>query len=338
MHEALLFSQSDDEAVVCRLCPRHCRIESGDRGFCGVRENVAGLYANSYGKLTAAGLDPVEKKPLYHYLPGTQTFSLSSYGCNFTCRHCQNYTLSQVRDVFASVVPPGQLVEEIRKTPAKSISFTYNEPTLSFEYALDVLRQADTAGLGSAFITNGYMSEEALKTLAPYLGAVRIDLKAFSDTFYRTVCGAHLEPVLTGSENNSSCKGARPASGAGNPDHSRLQRQYRRDRCDAFHNDSTEEIDAMLSWETEHLGTLVPHHFTRFSPMYRMENVPPTPKDTLERVFAQAKEHGLAYPYLGNIMHAAGSETRCPKCGVRGTADSADRLCHADARHLRRQM
>ncbi|HJK16796.1 MAG TPA: AmmeMemoRadiSam system radical SAM enzyme, partial [Methanocorpusculum sp.] len=105
MHEALLFSQSDDEAVVCRLCPRHCRIESGDRGFCGVRENVAGtLYANSYGKLAAAGLDPVEKKPLYHYLPGTQTFSLSSYGCNFTCRHCQNYTLSQVRDVFASVV------------------------------------------------------------------------------------------------------------------------------------------------------------------------------------------------------------------------------------------
>ena len=302
MHEALLFSQSDDEAVVCRLCPRHCRIESGDRGFCGVRENVAGtLYANSYGKLTAAGLDPVEKKPLYHYLPGTQTFSLSSYGCNFTCRHCQNYTLSQVRDVFASVVPPGQLVEEIRKTPAKSTSFTYNEPTLSFEYALDVLRHADAAGLGSAFITNGYMSEEALRTLAPYLGAVRIDLKAFSDTFYRTVCGAHLEPVL---------RTILLAKELG------LHLELVTLIIPGY-NDSTEEIDAMLSWETEHLGTLVPHHFTRFSPMYRMENVPSTPKDTLERVFAQAKEHGLAYPYLGNIMHAAGSETRCPKCGER---------------------
>ncbi|MCQ2355296.1 MAG: radical SAM protein, partial [Clostridia bacterium] len=143
MHKALLFSPSEDDAVICRLCPRHCRIADGDRGFCGVRENSCGiLYANSYGKLTAAGLDPVEKKPLYHYLPGTQTFSVSSYGCNLTCRHCQNYTLSQVRDMFASVVSPEDLMKEVRKTPAKSISFTYNEPTLSFEYALDVLRLA----------------------------------------------------------------------------------------------------------------------------------------------------------------------------------------------------
>ncbi|MDE2518892.1 MAG: AmmeMemoRadiSam system radical SAM enzyme [Methanocorpusculum sp.] len=302
MHEALLFSPSGDEAVICRLCPRHCRIESGDRGFCGVRENISGtLYANSYGKLTAAGLDPVEKKPLYHYLPGTQTFSVSSYGCNFTCRHCQNYTLSQVRDMFASAVPPEDLIAEVQKTPAKSISFTYNEPTLSFEYALDVLRLAKPAGLGSAFITNGYMSEEALRELAPYLGAIRIDLKAFTDEFYRKVCGAHLAPVL------DTILRAKELG---------LHLELVTLIIPGY-NDSPEEIDAMLSWETEHLGTLIPHHFTRFSPMYRMENARPTPKETLDRIFVQAKEHGIAYPYIGNIMHAAGSETRCPTCGER---------------------
>ncbi|HJK78015.1 MAG TPA: AmmeMemoRadiSam system radical SAM enzyme [Methanocorpusculum sp.] len=300
MHKALLFSPSEDDAVICHLCPRHCRIADGDRGFCGVRENICGiLYANSYGKITAAGLDPVEKKPLYHYLPGTQTFSVSSYGCNLTCRHCQNYTLSQVREMFASAVSPEDLMKEVQKTPAKSISFTYNEPTLSFEYALDVLRLADNAGLGSVFITNGYMSEEALGELAPYLGAIRIDLKAFTDEFYRTVCGAHLAPVL------DTILRAKELG---------LHLELVTLVIPGY-NDSAEEIDAMLSWETEHLGNLVPHHFTRFSPMYRMENAQPTPKETLDRIFAQAKEHGLAYPYIGNIMHAAGSQTRCPGCG-----------------------
>ena len=300
MHEALLWSRPDDDAVVCGLCRRYCRVAEGDRGFCGIRENVGGtLYAGSYGKLTAAGLDPVEKKPLYHYLPGTQTFSVSSYGCNFTCRHCQNYSLSQVRDMFGSAVSPEDLIREAVKTQAASVSFTYNEPTLSFEYALDVLRLAAQAGLGSAFITNGYLSEEALLELAPYLGAIRIDLKAFSDEFYRKVCGAHLAPVLE----------------------TILLAQELGLHVELVtlvipgYNDRAEEIDAMLSWETEHLGRFVPHHFTRFSPMYRMENVEPTPKDTLDRVFTQAREHGLAYPYLGNILHAAGSQTRCPQCG-----------------------
>ena len=302
MHKALL-SRSDDDAVVCCVCPRHCRIEEGTRGFCGVRENIGNtLYIQNYGRLTAAGLDPIEKKPLYHYLPGTQTFSISSYSCNFTCRHCQNHALSQVREMPAAYVPPEQLVKEAAGTPAKSISFTYNEPTISFEYVLDTLRLAAAAGLGSAFITNGYISEEALRELASaHLGAIRVDLKAFTDEFYRRVCGAYLSPVL---------------------DTILLAKEL------GLHlelvtlvipgyNDSPEEIDAMLAWDMDNLGPAVPHHFTRFTPMYWMNHEMPTPVETLTRIFSQAKEHGLYYPYLGNIMHAAGSETRCPACGER---------------------
>ncbi|MDV0444158.1 AmmeMemoRadiSam system radical SAM enzyme [Methanorbis rubei] len=299
MHKALL-SRVADDAVVCGVCPRHCRITDGERGFCGVRENICGiLYSNSYGRLTAAGLDPIEKKPLYHYLPGTQTFSVSSYGCNFTCRHCQNFTLSQVRELPATYVSPEHLVEEATATSAKSISFTYNEPTISFEYVLDTLRLADSAGLGSAFITNGYISEEALRELAKYLGAIRVDLKAFTDEFYQKVCGARLIPVL---------------------DTILLAKEL------GLHlelvtlvipgyNDSSEEIDIMLEWEMENLGLAVPHHFTRFTPMYQMDREKPTPKETLDRIFLQAKDHGLYYPYIGNIMHAAGSQTLCPECG-----------------------
>lgn len=301
MHKALLFAPSDSDAVICRLCPRRCHIDDGNRGCCGVRENTGGtLYATNYGMLTAAGLDPVEKKPLYHYLPGTQTFSVSSYGCNLTCRHCQNFMLSQVHEMPAApYVSPEDLRDEVIRTRARSISFTYNEPTLSFEYALAVLRLARSADIGSAFITNGYMSEEALRELAPYLGAIRVDLKAFTDEFYRRVCGAHLAQVL------ATILLARELG---------LHLELVTLVIPGL-NDSAADIDAMLDWETEHLGPAIPHHFTRFSPMYRMGREQPTPKETLDRIFLQAKEHGLWYPYIGNIIHAAGSQTRCPVCG-----------------------
>lgn len=300
MHEALLFSPSGDDEVVCRLCPRCCRIADGDRGFCGVRENVCGtLHAGNYGRLSAAALDPIEKKPLYHYLPGSLTFSVSSYGCNFTCRHCQNYTLSQARDMPLSVVSPEELVAEAKNTPARSISFTYNEPVISFEYVLEVSQLARAAGLGTVLVTNGYLSEEAFSLLAPHLGAIRVDLKAFSEEFYRKVCGAKLAPVLA----------------------TILRAQEYGVHLELVtlvvpgYNDSADEISALLSWETEHLGTAIPHHFTRFTPMYQMEREQETPKETLDRIFLQAKGHGLLYPYIGNIMHAAGSRTICPECG-----------------------
>jgi pyruvate formate lyase activating enzyme len=239
---------------------------------------------------------PLRKKPLYHFLPGTKTFSVSSYGCNFTCRHCQNFHLSHEREIPASCIPPDMLSDSVRESGAGSISFTYNEPAIWFEYVNDA---AKAAGVPAALITNGYISEEALKELAPHLGAVRIDLKAFTGTFYRHICGAEIQPVL---------------------DTILLAKAL------GLHlelvtlvipglNDSPSEIDRMLSWETENLGCAIPHHFTGFTPAYRMKNIPATSSETLDRILHQAREHGLSYPYTGNIRHKEGSDTICPACG-----------------------
>ena len=188
----------DSVTETCNLCSRHCRIPRGKRGFCNVRENVAGnLVTLTYGKITACGIDPVEKKPLYHFLPGTGTVSVSSFGCNFTCRHCQNHTLSQEFRHDTERAEPEDIVWAAVRTGAQSISFTYNEPTVFYEFMYDVSREAQREGLRTAVITNGYMTEDAVREIAPYVDAFRIDLKAFSDSFYRTVCGgAHLQPVL----------------------------------------------------------------------------------------------------------------------------------------------
>ncbi|HJJ51005.1 MAG TPA: AmmeMemoRadiSam system radical SAM enzyme, partial [Methanocorpusculum sp.] len=298
-HPARLWKVSGDK-IACGVCAKRCMIAKGERGFCGVRVNTDGiLYADSYGLLTAANLDPIEKKPLYQFLPGTTTFSISGFGCNFTCKHCQNYTLSQTTKISAEYVSPETVVLEAVRLGAQSISFTYNEPTISFEYVYDTAKLAKEHGLTSVFVTNGYISAEALRELAPYLGAIRIDLKAFTDEFYRNVCGARLKPVL---------------------DTILLSKEL------GLHvelitlvipgyNDSVEEIDRMLDWVMEHLGPAVPHHFTAFMPMYQMQDVPRTPFSTLDRIFHQAKEHGLYYPYVGNMPHDAGSKTFCPECG-----------------------
>lgn len=298
-HPARLWKVSGDK-IACGVCAKRCMIAKGERGFCGVRTNTDGiLYADSYGLLTAANLDPIEKKPLYQFLPGTTTFSISGFGCNFTCKHCQNYTLSQTTKISAEYVSPEMVVLEAVRLGAQSISFTYNEPTISFEYVYDTAKLAKEHGLTSVFVTNGYISEEALRELAPYLGAIRIDLKAFTDEFYKNVCGARLKPVL---------------------DTILLSKEL------GLHvelitlvipgyNDSVEEIDAMLDWVMEHLGPTVPHHFTAFMPMYQMQDVPRTPFSTLDRIFHQAKEHGLYYPYVGNMPHPEGSKTFCPECG-----------------------
>ena len=299
-HPARLWKVSGDK-IACGVCAKRCMIAKGERGFCGVRTNTDGiLYADSYGLLTAANLDPIEKKPLYQFLPGTTTFSISGFGCNFTCKHCQNYTLSQTTKISAEYVSPEMVVLEAVRLGAQSISFTYNEPTISFEYVYDTAKLAKEHGLTSVFVTNGYISEEALRELAPYLGAIRIDLKAFTDEFYKNVCGARLKPVL---------------------DTILLSKEL------GLHvelitlvipgyNDSVEEIDRMLDWVMEHLGPAVPHHFTAFMPMYQMQDVPRTPFSTLDRIFHQAKEHGLYYPYVGNMPHDAGSKTFCPECGA----------------------
>ena len=300
-HPARLWKVSGDK-ISCGVCARRCKIAKGERGFCGVRENTDGvLYANSYGLLTAANLDPIEKKPLYHFLPGTTTFSISSFGCNFTCKHCQNYTLSQTTNIPAEYVPPETVVQEAVTLGAKSISFTYNEPTISFEYVYDTAKLAKEHGLTSAFITNGYMSKEALLELAPYLGAIRIDLKGFTDEFYKKVCGARLKPVLDTILLSKELglhlelvtlviPGYNDSRGG--------------DRFDAGLGDDKSRTGCPASFHGVHAD--VPDAGCAKDPV--LDAGPD---------LSSGEGARTVYPYVGNMTHADGAKTVCPECGER---------------------
>lgn len=303
----------DSKTQQCGLCCRRCVIKDGRSGFCKVRSNINGsLKTLTYGKITAAALDPIEKKPLYHFMPASSTFSISGFGCNFTCLHCQNFHLSQNIYADCRTAEPYDIVNAAEDCNASSISFTYNEPTVSFEYYYDICREAKKHGIKTAFITNGYMTEEALREIAPYLNAIRIDLKAFSDEFYQKICGgAKLQPVL---------------------DTAVLSKEL------GLHtelvtllipelNDSKSEISDMIGWEIESLGCRTPHHFTAFTPMYKLTDRRRTNDDTVISAYNSAKELGLFYPYTGNILSDVGSSTFCPKCGallISRTGFSAD--------------
>lgn len=296
--QARFFDETKD---VCNLCPRHCYIPAGRSGFCRVRENRNGsLITKTYGELTACGIDPIEKKPLNHFLPGSSTLSISSFGCNFTCKHCQNHTLSQEIHLDTEYAEPEDIVRIATQNKVDSISFTYNEPTVFYEYMYDVAKLAHASGLKTAAITNGYLTEDACNELAPLIDAFRIDLKAFSDRFYRTICGnAHLEPVLD-----------------------TITRVYEQKRhlelvtlIIPTLNDSPEELERMLAWERENLGVAVPHHFTAFSPNYQMTEIQSADHARMDAVFHLAKDAGLYYPYIGNLIHSEGSTTYCPSCG-----------------------
>ena len=293
----------DSLTETCNLCSRRCVIPRGRRGFCNVRENVSGnLLTLTYGKVTACGLDPVEKKPLNHFLPGTQTVSVSSFGCNFTCLHCQNHSLSQEFRRDAVRAEPEDIVGAALQSGASSISFTYNEPTVFYEFMYDVSKLAKEEGLKTAVVTNGYMTEEAIRDIAPYMDAFRVDLKAFSDSFYNSVCGgAKLSHVLDAVMLVFELK-----------KHLELVTLIIPGL-----NDSKDEISSMLSWEVENLGVSVPHHFTAFTPMYEMTDIRAATRDDVDAVFRMAKEAGLYYPYVGNVMHVEGSTTYCPECGER---------------------
>jgi pyruvate formate lyase activating enzyme len=278
-------------------------IHDGKHGICGVRWNEHGvLDAKTYGKISAEAVDPIEKKPLYHYLPGTRSYSLGSIGCNFHCRHCQNWHISRAtfEDAHLRPLSPEEGVNRARESGSASISWTYNEPTIWHEYTLDMGTLARAEGLGTVYVTNGYITEEALRELAPMLGAFRVDLKAFTDDFYKNVCGAHLQPVL---------------------DSALLAREL------GMHvetvtlvipglNDSMEEQTNLIRWVIEHLGPETPMHFSGFHPDYHMTDRGNTPVATLEKIYAKAKELGLRFPYLGNIGSHPGGNTCCPACGA----------------------
>ncbi len=304
-HPAMLWERLSDGRARCHLCAFRCILRPGTRGVCRVRENRDGeLVTMVYGRAVAAEIDPIEKKPLFHFLPGTTAYSIATAGCNLRCRFCQNWRISQVvRDaqlILGEQLSPAQVAAKARSAGCASIAYTYTEPTIFFEYAYDTARLAKEAGIRNVFVTNGYETAEAIQTIAPYLDAANVDLKSFSDTYYRRVCGARLQPVL---------------------DTLRLMRrsgiwvEVTTLLLDGM-NDSDDELRAIAAFVAGELGPDTPWHVSRCFPAYRMELHPVTPIASVQRALDIGRESGLRYAYAGNLPASEGGEnTTCPACG-----------------------
>lgn len=300
--EALQYLHDSGNSVICTLCNHRCHIQDKKFGICGVRENLGGkLIARTYATVSAEAIDPIEKKPLYHFLPGSYSYSLGSIGCNFSCSHCQNWRISQPDNIerMLQMIPPEEAVRRARLHNCASISWTYNEPTLWYEYTRDIGALAHHENLKTIYVTNGYMTEDALNNLAPALDAWRVDLKSYSEEFYKTICKAHLQPVL------DSTIRARELN---------LHIETVTLIIPGL-NDSLEEIGKLIDWVITNLGSDTPMHFTRFHPDYHMTERSATPIKTLERIYELARNKGLMYPYLGNVGGHPYEYTYCPNCG-----------------------
>ena len=303
MKEAMLYSSLEGGKVQCYLCSHRCNIPLSKRGICGVRENREGkLYTLVFGRAISLNVDPIEKKPIFHLFPGSTSFSIATVGCNFRCLQCQNYEISQVDvdkgRIEGSAVPPSKIVSLAKEHRCKSISYTYTEPTIYFEYAYETAVLASQEGIKNIFVTNGYMTEEALRTIQPYLDAANVDLKSFREKFYKEVCGARLKPVLETLE---------------------LMKQMGiwveiTTLVIPTLNDSDEEFEEIAKFILS-LGPEVPWHISAFYPTFRMLNLPRTPASSLHRARKIGLEAGLRYVYCGNIPGEEGEDTFCPQCG-----------------------
>ena len=298
--EAAYYTREDGH-YKCELCPHFCRIKPGEYGRCGTRYGEEDmLVAYTYGKISSICVDPIEKKPLYHFYPGSKTFSVGSVGCNMRCRHCQNFAISQYstgkkRTTYAS---PEKLVDMFRKEKMKIISFTYNEPTMWYEYILDVM-DLDPE-LICVLVTNGLVNEEPLKELCKVTSAMNIDVKAFTDEFYMKICGAHLDDVLKSVKIVFDQK-------------VHLELTY---LMIPGLNDSLDEIRQFAEWVRTELSEDVPVHFSRFHPDNEMNDVQWTAPESLIAAREAAMEAGLNYVYIGNIIAEGTSDTFCPECGT----------------------
>lgn len=301
MKEAMFYTR-EGEQVRCGLCRFRCLISDGARGICAVRENSGGtLYSLVYGKLCAEHVDPIEKKPLFHVIPGSKSYSIATVGCNFHCRHCQNYTISQVErsaPISGKEQTPQEVVQRAIDSDCRSISYTYTEPTIFYEFAYDTARLAREAGLKNIFVTNGYISREALTTIAPYLDAANIDLKGFSEGFYRDVVHARLSEVLDSII------------------------EYRKHGIwlelttliIPGLNDSDKEMQGIAEFIVSNLGIDTPWHVSQFYPTYLLTELPRTPVATLRRARDIGLAAGLRYVYEGNVPGEGGENTSCPSC------------------------
>jgi pyruvate formate lyase activating enzyme len=303
--EAILWERlgPDDLRVRCNLCSHRCVIPPGRQGVCCVRENRDGvLYTLVYGRTISQNVDPIEKKPLFHFQPGSGSFSIATVGCNFRCAFCQNWELSQMprdrREIAGGSATPAQIAQAARRTGCKSIAYTYTEPTIYAEYALDCAREAVALGLKNVFVSNGYMTPELLNLMAGLIHGINVDLKAGRGEFYHKISGADLKPVLSNLVLIQKLGIWLEVTTLVIPGL----------------NDDEEELRWVASYLFNELGPDVPWHISRFYPHYRMTNVPPTPTAMLERAWQIGRDIGLRYVYVGNVPGHDTESTRCPGC------------------------
>jgi pyruvate formate lyase activating enzyme len=295
--------QLDDGRVQCDLCPRFCRLHEGQRGFCFVRaRHHDQIVLTTYGHSSGFCVDPIEKKPLHHFLPGTAVLSFGTAGCNLACKFCQNWDISKARDVdvLADTASPERIARAAAALGCSSVAFTYNDPVIFFEYAIDVAQACHAQGIKTVAVTAGYMCAEPRAAFYRCMDAANVDLKAFTERFYHQITGAHLQPVL---------------------DTLVYLKHETRVWLEIItllipgENDSDAELDAMTQWVVEHLGPDVPMHFTAFHPDWKMRDIPPTPPATLTRARHIALTNGVRYAYTGNVKGPEGSTTYCHHVG-----------------------
>jgi len=292
----------DDGRMQCDLCPRDCRLHEGQRGACFVRQRVGGqMSLTTYGRSSGFCIDPIEKKPLNHFYPGSSVLSFGTAGCNLACKFCQNWDISKSRemDTLMDQASPEAIAKAAVDGGSKSVAFTYNDPVIFAEYAMDVADACHARGVKTVAVTAGYMHDQARREFYAKMDAANVDLKAFTDEFYFKLCGAHLKPVLD-------------------------TLVYLKHETDVWFeittllipgkNDSVEEVTAMCNWIAKELGPDVPLHFTAFHPDYKMDDLPPTPPATLHRARQIALDTGLHYVYTGNVHDTEGGTTFCPSC------------------------
>lgn len=298
MQAAMFWHVADSDKIECELCPHHCRLADGKRGLCGVRLAQAGkLLAAGYGLISSAHNDPIEKKPLYHFHPGAQIFSVGGWGCNFKCKFCQNWTISQQIDSSCSPLQPDKVVAAARKEDSIGIAYTYNEPLINIEFVSECARLARGAGLVNVLVTNGYIEKKPAEFILPLIDALNIDIKSMDGGFYKKQCTGSLEPVLEFS---------RQAVAAGC--HVEIT-----NLIIPGLNDQDEQIKRLAEWIRSNLGEKTPLHLSAYHPEFKMD-LPPTPPGTLARASRLCREK-LSYVYMGNLFSDSGQNTLCPQCG-----------------------
>lgn len=301
-----LFWQTKNGQIQCQLCNHYCLIADGQRGICAVRKNIQGkLYALDYGKVITANIDPIEKKPLFHFLPGSLSYSIATVGCNFRCLHCQNADISQYAEkkLVADFVPgqdtkPQEIVKRAQESGCLSISYTYTEPTIYAEFALDCMKLAQKAGLKNVWVSNGYTASEAWHKILPYLSAINVDLKFFNNETYLKICGAKLQPVL---ENLKLLN------------HHKIWLEITTLIIPGL-NDTDQELEEIAKFIKNYLGSETPWHISRFYPQYKMIDENPTEEDLIYKAYKVGKDAGLKYVYGGNIISETLENTYCPNC------------------------